>query len=246
MAWIDHDLRAIGALEPALSPAVRLSIDNARLRAGLLAQVRDLRAARRRIVAEGDDERRRLERDLHDGIQQQLLVLASELRAAGRAARRREDPTADALERSLDETTALLEEVRSVAHGIFPAILGDAGLAAALASLADVAALPVELVCEPELRYPPPVEATAYRVVAEAIENAVQHSGATLVTAEVDEDSEVLVVRVHDDGRGGAAAEHVGGLAELVDRVGAIDGTLSIASGAGSGTTVAAVIPCVW
>jgi signal transduction histidine kinase len=244
VAWIEHDPAVTEAVEPALTAAVRLSVDNARLRAELLAQVRDLREARRRIVADGDDERRRLERDLHDGVQQQLLALGADLRAGASVARAAGDAAAGAFEDAVARTAAVLEEVRSVAHGIYPAILTDAGVGAAVASLADVAALPVETVRLPEGRYAAPVEAAAYRVVAEGIENAVSYSGASVVAVEVSEAAGTLVVRVHDDGRGGAVVREAGGLAELVDRVGAIDGTMSIASAAGTGTTISAVIPC--
>jgi signal transduction histidine kinase len=243
VAWVEHDAGVAGSVEPALTPAVRLSVDNARLRAGLLAQMRDLRDARRRIVADGDDERRRLERDLHDGVQQQLLALGAELRVAAAAARASGHAAERALDRAVGETAAVLEEVRVVAHGIYPAILTDAGLAPGIASLADVAALPVEIVGAPDRRYSAPVEAAAYRVVAEGIENAVSYSGARVVEVEVGETGGALHVRVHDDGRGGARVTQLGGLAELVDRVGAIDGTVSIESGA-EGTAIGAVIPC--
>jgi signal transduction histidine kinase len=243
VAWIEHTAAA-DAVEPALTAAVRLAVDNARLRAGLLAQVRDLRDARRRIVADGDDERRRLERDLHDGVQQLLLALAREVRAAAALARATSDPAASVLEEAVGGTAAVLEEVRDVAHGIYPAILTDAGLAAAIASLADLAALPVMLGRLPDDRYPAAVEAAAYQVVSEGIANAASHSEASVVDVDVSRIDGTLVVRVHDNGCGGAGLMPVGGLAELVDRVGAIDGTVSVESGAGSGTTIGAVIPC--
>jgi signal transduction histidine kinase len=244
IAWIEH---AAGndELGLALTAAVRLAVDNARLRAGLLAQVADLHEARRRIVADGDDERRRLERDLHDGLQQQLLALGGGLRTAAAGARAVDDPAATPLEQAVVETAGVLEEVRAVAHGIFPAILTDAGLGAAVVSLADVAALPVAVHRLPQERYPAEAETAAYHVVAEAVANAAAHSGATVVDVDVSFQNGALCVRVHDDGRGGAKVERVGGLAELSDRVGAIEGTISIESGAESGTTIGAMIPCV-
>lgn len=245
VAWIDHDAAGTGAVEIALTSALRLSVDNARLRAGLLAQVRDLRHARQRVVREGDEERRRLERDLHDGVQQQLLALGSELRTAARIAREVNTHEACALDDAVTSTATVLEEVRSVAHGIYPAILTDAGLAEAVASFADVATLPVEVRRLPQGRYPLPVETAAYRVVVEAVENAASYSGAPSVEVEIDELDGMLHVRVHDDGRGGAHPEPHGGLVELADRVGAIDGTISVESAWGGGTTIAAVIPCV-
>lgn len=245
VAWVAHDAAVADAVEPALTPAVRVSVDNARLRAGLLAQMRDLREARRRVVGDGDEERRRLERDLHDAVQQQLLALGTELRLGAGVARTVGDVTAaEALERGVAETAAVLEEVRSIAHGIYPAILTDAGLAPAVASLADVAALPVDIVRVPERRYTASVEAAAYQVVLEGIENAASYTDATVVTVEVSEADGRLVVRVRDDGHGGAEVTEAGGLAELVDRVGAIDGTMTIESTAAIGTTISAVIPC--
>jgi signal transduction histidine kinase len=244
VAWIEHDSSAREAVEPALTPAVRLAVDNARLRAGLLAQLRDLREARRTIVADGDDERRRLERDLHDGVQQLLLAVIGELRTATAISRGSNGPATRALEDAVTETAAVLEEVRVVAHGIYPAILTDAGLAAAVASLADVAAMPVAVGRLPEERYPAAVEAAAYQVVAEGIANAATHSGASVVGVDVTSVDGTLLVRVHDDGHGGAEMRPVGGLAELVDRVGAIGGAISVESAPASGTTIGAVIPC--
>ena len=244
VAWIDHDAAIGDAIEPSLTPAVRLAIDNARLRLGLAAQLRELRIARRRIVRDGDDERRRLERDLHDGVQQQLLALGAELRAGVRLARDLGHAAASSLEAAVAETAILLDEVRELAHGVYPAILTDAGLGPALASLADVAGLPVRLTAAPTGRYPASVEATAYRVVAEGVENAGRHSDATMVEVGLREADDAVVVDVHDDGQGGATVKSVGGLAELVDRVGAIDGTIAIQSPPGEGTTIRAVIPC--
>jgi signal transduction histidine kinase len=195
-------------------------------------------------VSDGDDERRRLERDLHDGIQQQLLALGSELLAARAKVRASGDGAAAELEALVGETAAVLEEVRTLAHGVYPAILRDAGLTAAVASLTDLAELPIEVVGRAERRYSEAVETAAYHVIAETVDNAVAHSGAAAVTVTIDAQREQLVVEVHDDGRGGAAVKQTGGLAELVDRVGAIDGKLSVTSGPEIGTTVSAWIPC--
>jgi signal transduction histidine kinase len=244
VAWIDHDAAVVDAIEPSLTPAVRLAIDNARLRLGVVTQLRELRIARRRIVGEGDDERRRLERDLHDGVQQQLLALGAELRSGVRIARNLGHEVSRSLEAAVEETTILLDEVRKLAHGVYPAILTDAGLGPAVASLADVAGLPVKLTGAPTRRYPSSVEATAYRVVAEGVENAVRHSDATMVDVGVREVDDSVMVDVRDDGHGGAAVASVGGLAELVDRVRAIDGSITIESSPEDGTTISAVIPC--
>ena len=207
IAWIDHDSVVGDAVEPALTPAVRLSIDNARLRVELLARMGDLRDARRRIVGDGDDERRRLERDLHDGAQQRLLALAASLRSGATQARATRNGSATILDGAVDETAAVLEEVRVLAHGIYPAVLTDAGLGPAVASLADVAGLPVQILRAPGGRYAPTIEAAAYRVVAESIDNAVAYSDATLVTVEIDEADGALALDVHDDGHGGAEVQ---------------------------------------
>jgi signal transduction histidine kinase len=196
------------------------------------------------VVSDGDDERRRLERDLHDGVQQELLALGAELRAGAGAARAAGHPAAAILDDAVGETAGVLEEVRALAHGIYPAILTDVGLAAAVASLADVAELPVRVAQTPARRYPAPVETAAYHVVAEGIDNAVAHAGATVVGVEFADEDGHLRARVRDDGHVGAAVERFGGLAELVDRVGAIDGTISIESAPSTGTTINAVIPC--
>jgi signal transduction histidine kinase len=245
VAAIDHDEASAVAVSSALTPSVRLSMDNARLRAELHAQVRLLREARRRIVTDGDDERRRLERDLHDGVQQQLLAIAVELRGAAELARNSGDRTIGVLDGALANVAAVLEEVRSVAHGIYPAILTDAGLVAAVATLADVAALPVNVVHVPERRFPSTVEAAAYQVVAEGVANAVAYSGARAVAVDMAEADGELAVEVCDGGRGGAKVTSVGGLAELADRVGALDGTFTVSSEVGTGTSIRAVIPCV-
>ena len=207
-------LRSPTRIESSLTPAVRLAIDNARLRLGLAAQLRELRVARRRIVGDGDDERRRIERDLHDGVQQQLLALAAEFERApdspaSMAILRR------ALEAGVRETCALLDEVRALAHRIYPASLTDAGLGPPIASLADVAGLPVRIARAPTRRYTSSVEATAYRIVAEGIDNAVFHSDAMSVAVDISDADGSVLVDVHDDGHGGAAVKNVGGLAEL-------------------------------
>jgi signal transduction histidine kinase len=172
------------------------------------------------------------------------VALSAELRAAAGSAEASGDDAAPYLRRAVGEAGALLEEVRSVAHGIYPAILGDAGLAPALASLVDLAPLPIELDPVSTRRYPPAVEAAIYRLVAEAIDNAAAHADATWVAVAIGEVAETLEVRVRDDGRGGAVAAAVGGLAELADRVGALGGTIAIESPAGGGTTISAGIPC--
>jgi PAS domain S-box-containing protein len=202
----------------------------------------ELRASRARIVAAGDDERRRLERNLHDGAQQRLVSLSLALRLA--EARLRSDPedAVRALAGAREELTQALEELRELARGIHPAILTDRGLAPALEALAARAPLPVEIE-HGEGSLPPSVEVAAYYVVSEALANVAKHAHAANVSVHIAENDRHLCVDVSDDGVGGADAETVSGLHGLADRVAALDGTLRVESVAGEGTSVRARIP---
>ena len=172
-------------LERALGSAARLAVENEALRAEALAQLRELRDSRARIVEAGDAERRRLERNLHDGAQQRLLALSYDLRLArAGAAADGDEQLVALLDAAGGETAAALDELRELAHGIYPAILTEAGLAPALETLADEAPLPVELGDVAPARQPPAVETTAYVAVAEAIEDAARR-GATFLAARV-------------------------------------------------------------
>jgi signal transduction histidine kinase len=233
VALVDH-AAAIGELERELGPAVRLAFENERLQAGVLAQLHNLRVSRTRIVETGDAERRRLERDLHDGAQQRLLALSYELRLAGAAAATDGDAeTASLLEQASGETQIALGELRDLAHGIHPAILTEAGLGAALVSLAEGSPLVVEIGTVAGSRYPSSVEATAYQVVAEAIDDASRRGGSYVVVG-VSRDGDGLIVTVDGDG-----ARRTSQLINLADRVGAVGGTLDVGPSA-----VRAVIPC--
>jgi len=224
---------ALPDLERELGAAARLALENERLQAEALAQLDQLRASRVRIVETGDSERRRLERDLHDGAQQRLLALSYDLRLA-RAQAKADDPqTTSLLTLADDQARAALGELRELAHGIYPAILAEAGLAAALATLADTAPLPVESLAEVEGRYPAAVEAAAYLVVAEALDDAAGR-GASHATVSVVQDGGQLVVTVDDDGTKRTAA-----MAQLADRVGALDGGLAVEP-----TRLQAELPC--
>jgi signal transduction histidine kinase len=233
VALVAHDETLLdgGGLEREIGAAARLAVDNERLQAAVLAQLGDLRASRVRIVETGDAVRRQLERDLHDGAQQRLLALSFELRLARAAARADGD---DVLEASLAVATgqaqAALDELRELAHGIYPAILGEAGLAAAIATLADTADLPVELGEVTPDRLPAAVETAAYLVLAAGVEDAARH-GATHVELAAARSGSVLRVTVNGaDG----VPQH------LSDRVGALGGRLEAGAG-----TVEAEIPCV-
>jgi signal transduction histidine kinase len=224
---------ALPDLERELGAAARLALENERLQAEALAQLDQLRASRVRIVETGDAERRRLERDLHDGAQQRLLALSYDLRLA-RAQAKADDPqTTSLLTLADDQARAALVELRELAHGIYPAILAEAGLTPALASLADTAPLSVESLAEVEGRYPAAVEAAAYLVVAEALDDAAGR-GASHATVSVTRDGGQLVVTVDDDGTKRTTA-----MVQLADRVGALDGTLAVEP-----TRLRAELPC--
>jgi signal transduction histidine kinase len=222
VAAITHTA-ALADLERELGAAVRLALENERLQAEVLAQLEDLRVSRARIVETGDAERRRLERDLHDGAQQRLLALSYDLRLtrAGVAADGDEE-LARALDAAGDETAAALDELRELAHGIYPAILTEAGLAPALEALADEAPLPVELDELASERQPPAVETTAYVTVAEAIEDAARR-GAPFISIRVRNADRHLRVTAEDEGR-----PRTQRLPHLADRVGALGGTLEL------------------
>ena len=233
VAAITHTA-AVADLEREIGAAVRLALENERLQAEVLAQLQDLRVSRTRIVETGDAERRRLERDLHDGAQQRLLALSYDLRLArAGAAADGDEELARMLDAAGDETTAALDELRELAHGIYPAILTQAGLAPALEALADEAPLPVELDEVAPARQPPAVETTAYVTVADAIEDAARR-GAPFVSIRVRSADGRLRVTAEDEGRPRTHA-----LPHLADRVGALGGTLELGD-----RVLRAEIPC--
>jgi signal transduction histidine kinase len=199
-------------LERELGSTARLAIENERLRAEVLSRLHDLRASRARIVETADAERRRLERNLHDGAQQQLLALSYDLRRAESSA---DGELAAVLCGGVAEVGAALEELRELAHGIHPAILSEAGLGAALRSLADTARVPLDLVGCADGRFPQAAEAAAYAVAVEALEEAGEDGLALRVAA----DGDALVVDAEGQG--------VGPTIHLSDRVGALGGTVA-------------------
>jgi signal transduction histidine kinase len=244
LALVVHDaaLAEERDLVRAVGGAAALTLENERLSAELRARIEELRASRARIVHAGDEERRRLERDLHDGAQQRLVALALNLRRARDA----DDPEAmrDLTAEALQELTEATAELRELARGIHPAVLTDRGLSAAVDALAGRAQLPVEVQGVPEERLAPAVEATAYFVVAEALTNVTRYAHATHAEIEIARENGSLVVEVRDDGIGGADPAHGSGLRGLADRVAAVDGRLLVSDGAGAGTVVRAEIPC--
>jgi signal transduction histidine kinase len=234
----EHELvRAVGA-------AASLTLENERLDAQLRAKLEELRASRARIVETGDEARRRIERDLHDGAQQRLVSLALTLRIARSRMEQEPRRARELLESASRELDAALSELRELARGIHPAVLSERGLHAALQGLASRVPVPVELVGDLEDGLPKSVEAAAYFVVAEAITNVAKYAHATHATVSVQRQNGTVVVEVTDDGLGGADPDKGSGLRGLADRVAALDGRLDVISGSGHGTTVRATIPC--
>ncbi|MBI5106215.1 MAG: PAS domain S-box protein [Solirubrobacterales bacterium] len=203
----------------------------------------ELKASRIRIVEAADAARRRIERDLHDGAQQRLVMLALQLRIArGRVGDG--DESAALLDEALAELDGATAELRELARGIHPAVLTEGGLHPALRALAARSAVPVVLQEVPDARFAASVEATAYFVVAEALTNVARHACAERATVVVREEAGALVVEVRDDGCGGAAGAGGTGLRGLDDRLAALGGRLSMQSPSGEGTTIRAEIPC--
>ena len=212
------------------------------LDAELRARLEELQASRARLVEAGDAERRRLERDLHDGAQSRLVALALLLRSA--RSRAGDDPELAALlDRAEQELQTSLSELRELARGIHPAVLTERGLEPALEALASRAPVPVTLESDARERLPGPVESAAYFVVSEALANVAKYASATHATVAVRRVNGRVTVEVSDDGVGGADAAQGSGLRGLADRVAALDGTLSLESPEGRGTRLRAEIP---
>ena len=241
----DESLLDDPELIEAAAAAARLALENARLQSELRAQLARVEESRARIVAAGDEERRRIERDIHDGAQQRLVALALELRAAQKRLGGDVSPDLDeVLTDAVDELQRAVGELRELARGVHPAILTEDGLGAALESLADRTPLPVTILAAPSGRLPAPIEGAAYFVACEALANAVKHSGATAISLRAEQLNGSLVVEVVDDGVGGAAISSGSGLRGLADRVEAHGGRLRVESPAGAGTRVIGELPC--
>jgi signal transduction histidine kinase len=205
----------------------------------------ELAASRARIVAAADRERRRIERDLHDGIQQRLVSLVLELRAVEAVT----PPEAPQFREQLADIAQGLgeaqDELRELSRGIHPAILSEGGLGPALKALARRSPVPVELDVEVPDRLSEPVEAAAYFIVSEALANTVKHARASVVWVKARVEDKRLHLSVRDDGVGGAQVGHGSGLIGLRDRIQALDGTLAVISIPGNGTTLTAELPTV-
>jgi signal transduction histidine kinase len=222
-----------------LDTALQTTLDELRKQADAL------RESRARIVASGDAERRRVERNLHDGAQQRLVALSFALRIAltklgTEPDARVAEPLADA-ERSLTEALAA---VRAVANGLFPATLISSGLAYAVEELAEFTPIRIDVEAVPDRRLPAAVEAAAYGVIREAVENAALHARATTVSISASCRSDAVIVEAADDGIGGADPARGVGLLDAADRVGALGGRFRIRSPTGGGTRIQAEIPC--
>ena len=247
LAAIVHDpsLLEEPRLVQAAAAAARLALENARLQAETRAQLAEVKQSRARIVSATDEERRRIERDLHDGAQQRLAALALQLRSAQRRLGSKEaDPEVAALlDSAVAELQAANDELRELVRGVYPAILTEDGLAAALESLALRNPFPIDLDV-PEGRFPARVEATAYFVASEGLANVAKHAQASKASVCIARRNGVLSVEISDDGIGGAQPHEGSGLSGLSDRVEALGGRLQVRSPAGEGTRLVAEIPC--
>ena len=258
---VEHEGRCVAALvhdsalceEPELvraaGAAAALSLENERLDVELRARLEELRASRARLVEAGDAERRRIERDLHDGTQQRLVSLLLNLKLARRKAGGQPESGSDngalldEVERELGQALA---ELRTLASGILPPVLSDRGLEVAVEELATRSPVAVEVEEMPRERLPERVEVAAYFVVSEALTNVAKHAEASSASVRVAGYDGRAVVEVSDDGVGGVKLADGSGLRGLADRVGALEGRLELDSPTGRGTTIRAEIPCAW
>jgi signal transduction histidine kinase len=253
---IEYETRRVGALlhDPklldrddfldAFVPAMRIAMERDRLHRDLLLKIAELKASRLRIVEAADDERRRLERNLHDGAQQRLVVVLLALRALEKQVR--EDPELEPVVRGArSELQDAIDDLRELARGLHPPLLAQQGLEAAVRAGAARSTIPVELELRLGGSLPPAIEAAAYYVCAEAVTNAIKHARCSRVWVRVVHTPGKMTVEVRDDGVGGTSiGEGSGtGLCGLQDRIEALDGTLTIESPAGRGTTIVATFP---
>jgi signal transduction histidine kinase len=224
-------------------------LDDLAAQAGLVLNnvrlVEEVKASRKRIVAAQDSERRRIERDLHDGVQQRLLTLSLQLKmTAGRLEQNQAEGVAEEIDHAATEARETMAELRQIARGIHPAIVTEGGLVAAIESVAERAPLPVAITATEIGEVPPSVEVTLYYVATETLTNAVKHSRASNVTVDLRRIAGRIVLDVTDDGIGGAVASSASGISGLIDRVAALGGTIEVDSPSERGTCVHAEVPC--
>ncbi len=244
-------MRRDGTRFPVELTITRIDVPGAAVFTGHLRDItdrleaeRELRESRARLVEAADEARRRIERDLHDGAQQQLISVAITLETAARQIKESPGDARGLLEEASAELRQATVELRELARGIHPAVLTEGGLDPALRGLASRSKVATTIAAVPERRYPIPVEAAAYFVVAEGLTNVARHAeGASRVEVAVSDGDGALVVEVGDDGAGGASLDG-SGLRGLSDRVAALGGELEVTSPPGGGTRLRAVIPC--
>jgi signal transduction histidine kinase len=257
VAEIEHDGRHVAVvvhdatlldqpeLVQSVGAAAALALENERLDAELRAKIEEVRGSRVRLISAEEAARRRLERSLHDGPQQRLVALALGMRTARSRLPEHPDTAAELIEACEKELTTTIDELRELARGIHPAVLTDRGLEPALESLCGRFPIPVEIGELPGERLPAAVESAAYLVISEALANIARYSRASHATVSVARRNGHALVEVRDDGVGGADPSRGNGLRGLVDRVGALDGSVELVSAPGEGTIVYAEIPCV-
>lgn len=245
LAVIVHDpfLMEDPGLVAGATAAARLAVENERLQHEILEQLSEVRASRSRIIKAGDDARRRLERDIHDGAQQRLVTLGLQLQRLATKLGPVDGDVAAALNDARTELKSSLRELRDLARGLHPIVLAEEGLAAALETVAGRSSVPVVLGEVPSGRFPESIETAAYFVVSEALANVAKHAHATTVHVSIVTNNQTLSISVADDGIGGASLTAGSGLRGLVERVHALDGTMSVSSPVGQGTHVNAQLP---
>jgi signal transduction histidine kinase len=239
----DPSLQDEPELLGAVTAAAGMAVENGRLQADLRARLEELRGSRARVIDAGQKERKRLERNLHDGAQQRLVALSLELSLLEQRLEGDADVTTR-LDRARRELALTLEEIRDVACGIHPAVLSGHGLQVALESMTARASVPVRLTVKVEGRLQERLEVVAYYVVSESLANIAKHAYATCATVDVGREQGQMVVEVVDDGIGGADTERGSGLRGLADRVEALGGRLRVWTPHGGGTRLKAEIPC--
>jgi signal transduction histidine kinase len=224
--------------------AASMALEHARLQAEVQAQLEQVRASRARLVEAGDAERRRLERDLHDGAQQRLVTLSLALGMARDRAAEADPELGSLIESASKEAREALTELRELARGIHPAVLTETGLTGAIQALVERSPVATTITAVPHGRYPAAIEATAYFVVSEALANVAKHARADGAQVMIRKFPGRLLVEVSDDGAGGARSEGGSGLRGLADRVASVGGVLRVDSPPGGGTRLEADIPC--
>jgi signal transduction histidine kinase len=247
LALIVHDAALLDdpSLIDSVTAATRLAVENDRLQQEVLEKLVEVHDSRARLLQAADSERKRIERNLHDGAQQRLVSATLGLRMLG-AKVGEESQVHDSIKKVEDELKGALEELRELARGTYPALLTERGIAAALETLADRSEIPVrkDLDSLRDRRFPENVEATAYFAGSEALANASKHSQASLIKLSARADDRDLIITVADDGRGGASIKKGSGLRGLLDRIHAADGDMDVESSSEAGTTITIRLPC--